>query len=74
MQCDNCGNERFNTIRVHRSRRYDDERDAFLHSNRYDTRIIVCEECGQRVIAQTKATHVITFDDEALQKKIRPLK
>lgn len=68
MLCDNCGHDRYDTIKVFREKKLSG--DKWVQSPTTDTRIIVCRECGARYYTTTKFTHKIEFDSQSLKKKV----
>lgn len=57
MICPNCGNDKYNVVKVLRNRRMKDGR--FVVNDHVDSRFIVCTLCGERYISEAKITHRI---------------
>ena len=59
MVCKNCGNDRYNVIKVYRNRRLKDGR--FKVNDYVDSRMIICKYCGSRYISESKVTYEILY-------------
>lgn len=63
-----CGSNDFDTIRVHREKRY--VNNAWKYSAKHDTREIICCACSTRYYTETEITHKVVFDSLRLRSKV----
>lgn len=70
MICPKCGNDKFSVVNVFRNKIYRNEH--WVYSSR-DTRLIICDDCGNRYFTETEIIAEIKFDSSAFRKFIQPL-
>jgi len=54
-----CGEEKFNIIKVIRNRRLN--KGKFKFNDAVDSRIIICSTCGERYITETRIVYRVTY-------------
>lgn len=62
MFCSKCSEDKFYTIKVFREQRLKDGK--WINSNNYDTRLVVCKNCGTRFYVESVITYKLVYNAE----------
>jgi len=65
MICKKCGCEKLDVINVYRNRKR--RRDKWIIDENYDTRLIICTECGTRFFTETTFISELFYDNSKLK-------
>ena len=72
MQCEKCGCEKFEVIKVFRNKKWDEKKSNYVFSNKCDTRKIICAECQSVYYTETIIIFSVVYDEKTLRNRIIP--
>lgn len=61
MICKKCGNDKFDVINVFRNKRRINGK--WIINENYDTRLLICQDCGRRIFTETTEVSEIIFNE-----------
>jgi len=65
MICKKCGCDKLDVINVYRNRKR--RKDKWIIDENYDTRLVICTECGTRFFTETTFISELFYDKSKLK-------